>query len=59
MLLFVGGGYLVDRHFGMAPLMTVLGAIAGMVSMILYVLRIAREASGHRRGKGDSNGQAD
>ncbi len=39
-------GVLLDRHWRLAPLATVLGAILGFAVGMMHVLRIARERSG-------------
>ena len=44
-VVFTGGGYLLDRWLGTIPWLTVGGALIGMVAMFAQVLRISNEMS--------------
>ena len=53
MVMFVGGGYLLDQWLGTLPWMTVLGAVVGLVSVIALIVRVSQEQGG---GSGTSTG---
>ena len=51
MTFFAGGGYALDRWLGTSPWGILIGALLGMVGIIVLIVRIAREADAESRRK--------
>ena len=52
MVLFVGGGFALDRYLDSLPWLTLVGALLGMTSMVVRLVRVARDGiSGPKKRK--------
>lgn len=54
MALFVGGGFWLDRWLGTSPLLTIGGAVLGVVSLFVYLFRLVGSID-KKRKKRDSD----
>ena len=61
MVLFVAGGYYLDRWLGTAPWLLLAGALLGMVVVFVYLFRLADQLSkkAGTRPKNDSAAPSD
>ena len=50
MVLFTGGGFLLDRKYDTMPWCTLAGAIAGIAMLFYYLFRLVRKLDGKNRG---------
>lgn len=57
LVLFIGGGYALDRWWGTLPWLTVVGAMFGMVSVFVQIYRIGEQME--RRSNAASSRRAD
>ena len=57
MIVFVGGGYLLDRWLGTLPWMTVLGAVVGLVGVIALIVRVGQEGTSGGKSPGERTGR--
>lgn len=51
MAFFTVGGYLLDRWLETLPLLTVVGAVVGMVALFFLLFRVTRELSAKSKTK--------
>ncbi len=51
MAFFTVGGYLLDRWLETLPLLTIVGAVVGMVALFLLLFRVNRELSAKAQQK--------
>ncbi len=54
-----GLGYLADRHWGMAPVFTIVGACLGGVMFAMEVVRLANSVGGSPPSKNPSDDRSD
>lgn len=59
MLVYVIGGYFVDRWMDTEPVFLIVGAVVGMIAFFIQIVRLTRDLNEKsRKAKGGDNGTA-
>lgn len=54
MVLFVGGGYVLDRWLNTSPWLTLAGGVCGIAALFVHLFRLVRELDRRNRERRDA-----